>query len=260
MECITCKVYVFDNIADESIDRIDTYEIMGTYDDIWTLRDQKITNGKYMMFTNGDLVEMDIDVNDALIDEFKYALPEDFDILILDYNRYFNIIQKLKREIKCGQWISTMENDIDMKDIACFLISPNGVHKIQKNQNLNIWRYNGRSTLIANDNWKSGNYLDNGSPILVCNLLRKILGGASGTLAKPLFNVEGYDISCLNIVHMMFALLSGMIGIPCEWVLRFICVCYILEPIEGLVMKVIFTLLVTKLLYEYGKNPLFMIW
>lgn len=267
-------VYVFDEFDRLSIDR---YELLSPASGwslnshIMFLKMESISN-QNVMFVNRIPVEENFTPFYLPDDYLDHVPPDDYDILIVDYNRNIDAIETLKKPFrkrrKMGLWESI--DEILMEDIACYVVSEKGIDKIRRldvekealseKDNFKIWKYNGKERLPTTGEWKSGAYLDNGSPILVCHLLEKVKGKGAGVYARPIFTWKGFSVSFIHLAMMMFAFLSGIIGIPGEIVMRVICVCHFVEPIEGLALKVVILLVVTRLLYAYGKDPLFFLW
>lgn len=203
--------------------------------------------------------------------ELSKIVTKDVDILLLDYNDLCDKIHDWIPDV-VRKRIGTCD-EVLMEDVSCYMITPAGCCKviqlnmdgadgsaIESGWNLTVNKVVG-FTGSKSDNWSVERYLDTESPILLCHLLRKWKGSAAGILARPKRGKKGWynNWSWIYVMIFMVSFLWGFLGIPSEWLLRLICLMHIIEPLEGLIIKVVIILVMCKLLHAIGENPLFFI-
>jgi len=185
------------------------------------------------------------------------SAPPLFDLAILGCNKYSkfvdNISTYLMRLKKHGKW--RQSTFVEFEDITSYIVRK---PMVKGTTYRDLRKFCHSDALYSSQlSTVAGKYLDDGSPMIICHLLQKYLGDEVGVLARPICQIWGFEMNFLHMCLCAFLLICGMFGIHKIYLLRFVCLCFAIEPLENMLFKVIFFITVSNILYTYGKNPLF---
>lgn len=220
---------------------------------------RKTSEEAKMIFVNKD-IHRSVQVARLFHDVTAMLPKESFDVLIVNYNRMVKSVER------CVKWFTRRHKDeildgMAFEDVSCYLLSNHGIQKIRDVcdwNSLKICRYEGNPILEQDDRqWPGGRYLDEGSPIVLCHLLEKFYGRGSYVYVRPLANLHGFQANFVYACLFVLSFFMGLLTFPSEPLLRLVSLLHVIEPMEGLTLKVIFIIITTKCFHSYGTNPLF---
>ena len=193
---------------------------------------------------------------------------EEDDVTILGWNeegfrlqRWQDCLSLIMRRRRAAALHETSVEFFDrLRDVSCYTVSEDFLKSISSRTAADVikprWSLNSINLHEDCDIWDEDAIA---SPILVSHVLRIWKGSKMTVYGSPLFSLYGFDVNFIHIALASFCFLCGLLGFPSWLPMRLLCITYIFDVIEtggGGILKVIFVLVVCRLIYAAGRNPL----
>lgn len=175
-------------------------------------------------------------------------------------NKPHVVILAWNPELDHVRWENRVKNflnrriDLPFTDVACYMLV-----RAPSFQSESVrFEYANENLIAGYDFWNDENdYVE--TPLLLSQVLHRLYGNKMSLYFRPITSIQGFFVNRMHVYMMLMTILCGLIDIPVEYVLRLISVIYLSDAMEGYPLKVVFILIIVRMMYMIAQNPLFFI-